>query len=180
MPTDTNQQPTDPNANVSESETSMELNVPGKMVFNGTDDIFSALPVTKNRDGDSSNGNGNADILAAIQELSNKHDKTFCKSSVIEMITETTSKHVQKLSSTVEQLVVDVNRHKEILKHTEAVIEDLKKENHILRAGVAECKRYSWRWALKLHGLKEEANEDVRKRVIDVVGNVAPGPQEYL
>lgn len=34
--------------------------------------------------------------------------------------------------------------------------------------------------ALKLHGLKEETNKDVRKCVINIFGKVAPGLHEYL
>ena len=134
----------------------------------------------RNSHGDGDSTNSSADILAAIQELSNKHDKTFCKISVIESTTETTSQHIEKLSCTVEQLVVDINRHKDILKQNELEIEQLKKENRILKAGVAENKRYSYRWTLKLHGVREEMNEDVRAVVIDILGKVAPGLQEYL
>lgn len=47
----------------------------------------------------------------------------------------------------------------------ESAIEDLKKENRMLRARGADCKHYSWRWALKLHGLEEEANKDIRKKL---------------
>ncbi|KAG1925882.1 hypothetical protein F2P79_025226 [Pimephales promelas] len=76
--------------------------------------------------------------------------------------------------------IQDLAKSCEVLKNTKQEIENLKKENRILREGVAECKRYSWRWALKLHGLKEEANEDVRRLVITVIGKVTPGLQEYL
>lgn len=72
-----------------------------------------------NSNGDSANVS--ADILAAIQELSNKRDETFCKISVIVCTTETTSHHIEKLS------VVDINHNKDILKWTELEIEQLKK-----------------------------------------------------
>ncbi len=136
----------------------------------------------KKRDsnGNGDNANISADILAAIQELSIKHDQTFRKISVTEFTTETMSQHIEKLSSTVEQLVVHNNHHKEILKQTKLEIEQLKKENRILRAGVAENKRYSYRWTLKIHGVKEEMNEDVRAVAINILGKVALGLHEYL
>lgn len=154
---------------------------------------ISKKPVTKKKKREHSNGNGDseenghADILAAIQdlakscgELGKKIDNSFDKISAIELTTTETSKQIENLSFTVQQLVVDVGQHKEILKNTKQEIENLKKENRILREGVADCKRYSWRWALKLHGQKEEANEDVRRVVITIIGKVAPGLQEYL
>lgn len=122
-----------------------------------------------------SEDNGYSDILAAVQELSNKQNDAFSKILTIETTIATTSKRIGKLSSTVEQLFLDVERHKELLKNTEQEI-----ENRTLKAGITECKHYSWRWALKLHGLKDETNEDVRKCVINIFVKVAPVVHEYL
>ena len=154
------------NAKVSDSEKSGEVNAPGEENIETTaEDTMNTLSgqtcntqtkhVNKQKKRDS-NGHGDspnisADILAAIQELSSKRDETFCKISVIELTTEAMSQRIKKLSSTVEQLVVDINHHKDILKKTELEIEQLKKENWILRAGVAENKRYSYRWTLVLN-----------------------------
>ncbi|CAL8343228.1 unnamed protein product [Merluccius merluccius] len=181
-------------ASVSDTKKS-ELNLPGventESTPEETTDIVSAPPsntapkyVNKRKkldsNGNGESSNGSADILAAIQELSIKHDDMFRKISAIESTTEITSQHIEKLSSTVEQLVVDINHHKDILRRTELEIEQLKNENRMLRAGVAENKRYSYRWTLKLHGVKEDVNEDVRAVVFDILRKVAPGLCEYL
>lgn len=92
----------------------------------------------------SESSNFSADFLSTSQELSNKHE-TSHKISTIELMMETssTSRRIERLTSTVEQLGVDVNCHKDVLKQTKLEIEQLKKENHMLRAEVTENKRYS-------------------------------------
>ncbi len=52
--------------------------------------------------------------------------------------------------------------------------------NKTMKEEVGECKRYSWRWSLKLHGVREKDGEDVRKVAIDVLGNVVPGISDNL
>ncbi|ROL43597.1 hypothetical protein DPX16_13528 [Anabarilius grahami] len=123
---------------------------------------------------------GNASILSAIRELSAKHDETFKKIATIEMTTDSTSKMLESLSSTVHQLVLDVGQHSETLKCLDGEIKTLKEENKSLRAGLYECRRYSWRWLLKLHGVKERAGEDVRRVVIDIFGKMAPDVRDSL
>uniref|UniRef100_A0AAV2L2R3 Uncharacterized protein n=2 Tax=Knipowitschia caucasica TaxID=637954 RepID=A0AAV2L2R3_KNICA len=93
---------------------------------------------------------------------------------------ENTSKQMANLTATVARVVVDVDRHGKNIKDVQSEIVKLKEENRLLKTAVEECKRYSWRWSLKLHGLKENVNEDVRKEVIIVLGKVAPGLQVYL
>lgn len=100
-------------ANVSDSEKSVEH----KSVENietteeNMDSVSAQSNITQakhvyKRKKRGSNCNGNSgttdistDILAAIQELSIKHDETFCKISVIEFTTATVSQHIEKLSS---------------------------------------------------------------------------------
>ncbi|KAL1250572.1 hypothetical protein QQF64_018368 [Cirrhinus molitorella] len=52
--------------------------------------------------------------------------------------------------------------------------------NTTLKEEVGACKRYSWRWTLKLHGVQEKDGEDVRDVVIKVLGNVVPGVSERM
>uniref|UniRef100_A0AAV2LVS4 Uncharacterized protein n=1 Tax=Knipowitschia caucasica TaxID=637954 RepID=A0AAV2LVS4_KNICA len=93
---------------------------------------------------------------------------------------ENTSKQMANLTATVARVVEDVDRHGKNIKHVQSEIVKLKEENRLLKTAVEECKRYSRRWSLKLHGLKGNVNEDVRKEVILVLGKVAPGLQVYL
>jgi len=120
-------------------------------------------------------GNGNEDVLAAIRELASKLDKNFQKISAIETTTEATSIQVKSLTATVQQLILDVGVHKKALGQMESEVRALRKENKSLKASVQECRRYSWRWFLKLHGVAEKDNEDVRNVILNVLGKIAPG-----
>ena len=96
------------------------------------EEVFSTKkPVAKKKKREQSNGNGESgfsDILAVIQVLAKKQDDSFSKISAIELTTNSTAKQIEKLTSTVEQLVMDVECHKEILKTTQLEVENLKKE----------------------------------------------------
>ncbi len=59
-------------------------------------------------------------------------------------------------------------------------IQRLKEENKSLKSGLYECRRYSWRWLLKLHGVREKEGEDIRMVAIDICGRVAPGIRDGL
>ncbi|CAM4577146.1 unnamed protein product [Leuciscus chuanchicus] len=62
----------------------------------------------------------------------------------------------------------------------ESEVHALRKENKSLKASVQECRRYSWRWFLKLHGVAEKDNEDVRSVVLNILGKIAPGVGDGL
>ena len=81
---------------------------------------------------------------------------------------------MEKLTSTVQQLTLDVNQQKESLDIMKDVIQKLKAENKALKTDIADCQRYSWRWSLNLHGVKEDEGEDIRSKIIDILGKTAP------
>lgn len=118
-----------------------------------------------------------AEILAAIREF---REEMFQKISTIDKTTAVTAQQVESLSSTVHQLVTEVATQKEALKVVSAEIQDLKLVNKTLKEEVGDCKRYSWRWTLKLHGVQEKDGEDVRRVAIDILSNVVPGISERM
>lgn len=122
----------------------------------------------------------NIEILEAIQELAKKHDATFQKISAIEKTTETTSKHLEKLSSTVQQLSLEMDQQKQSTTQMKSEISKLKAENKTLKASVVECERYSRRWSLKIHGIREEDGEDIRCKVLNILSKVAPDIRDDL
>lgn len=124
--------------------------------------------------------NTSMEILTAIRELSGKYDQKFQKISAIEITTGSTAKQIETLSSTVTQLVTEVATHKESLKVVDTEIQELQNANKTLKAEIGESKRYSWKWTLKLHGMREKDGEDARKVVIDVLSNVVPGISDNL
>lgn len=117
------------------------------------------------------------EILAAIREF---REEMFQKISTIDKTTAVTAQQVESLSSTVHQLVTEVATQKEALKVVSAEIQDLKLVNKTLKEEVGDCKRYSWRWTLKLHGVQEKDGEDVRRVAIDILSNVVPGISERM
>lgn len=126
------------------------------------------------------NSENSMDILAAIRELSVKHDATFQKISAIEKTTHATSREIESLSVTVKQLVVDVGENKKELLRMDTEIRALKMENRNLKTALDESRRYGWKWFLKLHGLNESEGENVRKKVIDILQQVAPDVSDLL
>lgn len=59
-------------------------------------------------------------------------------------------------------------------------MDKLKAENLTLKAGMAECQRYSHGWALKIHGVREDDREDIRSRIFDILGKVAQKIRDSL
>ncbi|KAJ8003701.1 hypothetical protein DPEC_G00151050 [Dallia pectoralis] len=120
------------------------------------------------------------EILEAIRELARKHDESFQKISSIEKTTVSTSKQMEKLTSTVQQLTMEVMQQKQTTEGMKDEIHALQAENKILKPNIADCQRYSRNWSLKLHGVKEEDGEDVRCRVINILEKVAPRIRDKL
>nr|XP_055039773.1 uncharacterized protein LOC129427366 [Misgurnus anguillicaudatus]XP_055039774.1 uncharacterized protein LOC129427366 [Misgurnus anguillicaudatus] len=138
-------------------------------------------PVPKKTKRDHMDGNDTSmEILTAIRELSGKYDQMFQKISAIETTTGSTAKQIETLSSTVTQLVSEVATHKESLKVMATEIQELKSANKTMKAEIGECKRYTWKWTLKLHGVREKDGEDARRVVIEILSNVVPGISDDL
>lgn len=134
----------------------------------------------RNKVGSNTDPENTSEILEAIQALSLKLDSTLSKISTVEKTTELTSAKVDSLATSVQQLIADVKTHDERLSAMEKEMRALKTENVSLRANIAEAQRYSRRWSLKMHGLKETDGEDVRRITIDALAKVAPKIQGQL
>lgn len=122
----------------------------------------------------------NAAILGAIRELSAKQDETLRKISAIEITTQSTSKQLEELTVTVRRLTVDVRQQKQSLDNVQGEMVKLQDENRLLKEMVADCQRYSRRWCLKVHGVKETKEEDIRGKITDVLGRTAPKLRDSL
>lgn len=70
-------------------------------------------PPTKKVKRSDADSRESGEILDAIRELSEKHDDTFRSISDIKRATEATSKQLEKLTSNVQQLTLDVNQQKQ-------------------------------------------------------------------
>lgn len=87
---------------------------------------------------------------------------------------------MKTLSSTMTQLVTEVAVHKESLSAISTEIKGIKKTTKSMKLELGECKRYSWRWTLKLYGVKEKEGENTRGVTVDILSNVVPGISEDL
>lgn len=59
-------------------------------------------------------------------------------------------------------------------------IHKLQAENKTLKAAVADGQRYSRQWSLKIHGVREEDGENIRSKIIDILGKTAPKIRDSL
>ena len=78
------------------------------------------------------------------------------------------------------QSLHDMSQQKVKTGKMEEDIAKLQAENKSLRESIAEGNRYSRRWCLKIHGIREQDNEDIRTRVISILGRTAPSVRDYL
>ncbi|MEQ2188798.1 hypothetical protein GOODEAATRI_018627, partial [Goodea atripinnis] len=99
-----------------------------------------------------------------FQMLSKKQDETPRTVSASKKTTESTSMQMEKLTSTVQILTLeDLGDMKNIIQKLKA-----------LKINIADCRRYSRRRSLKLHGVNEEEGEDLRHKITDILGSSAP------
>jgi uncharacterized coiled-coil protein SlyX len=121
-----------------------------------------------------------SEFFSAIQSLSIKQDATLSKVSIIERATEETSKKIDNLSETVNQLREIVSENKEKITFLENELKKMQSKNNELCENVVELQRYSRRWNLKIQGVKEVEGEDIREVVINILGKVAPMLKDRL
>lgn len=120
------------------------------------------------------------EIFDAIQSLNSKQDAVFQKITRIESSIEITTAAVNSLSDTVNRLLSDVAAHGEKIGKAEASIQHLQQENVSLKSRLEELERYSRRWCLKLLGVKEREDENVRTITINHLARVVPRIKDKL
>lgn len=96
------------------------------------------------------------------------------KLSSIEKSSQDTAKAMNALTVTVQSLLSQVTAHNEHFQSIDEEMATLKLENRDLKKKVNDLQRYSRLWNLKLHGVREEKGEDVRRITMDILCNVAP------
>ncbi|KAJ8248638.1 hypothetical protein GJAV_G00244160 [Gymnothorax javanicus] len=99
-----------------------------------------------------------ADILAAIKGLDDKVEdfgKQFKESSAM----------FASIIQRVDLNSVEITKCKSKVELLEREHLELKKENTDLKEKILEAERYKHRWNLRLSGLKEEDDENIRKKI---------------
>nr|XP_033488804.1 serine/threonine-protein kinase rio2 [Epinephelus lanceolatus] len=77
-------------------------------------------------------------------------------------------------TSQLSMVTLDVDQQKQTVDGMKNMIKKLQAENKTLKKDIVDCQRYNRRWSLKVHGVKEEEGEDIRRKIIDILGNTAP------
>lgn len=121
-----------------------------------------------------------AEIFNAIQSLNSKQDSVIQKITQIESSIEITTAAVNSLSDTVNRLLSDVASHGEKIGKAESSIHHMQQENTSLKLRVDDLERYSRRWCLKLLGVKEREEENIRTTAIGHLARVVPRIKDKL
>lgn len=96
------------------------------------------------------------------------------KLSSIEKSSQATADAMNALTATVQTLLNQVTAHSEKIQLIDGEMEKLKKDNLDLSMKLSDLQRHGRLWNLKLHGVKEENGEDIRRITMDILCNVAP------
>lgn len=106
-------------------------------------------------------------LVEAIEKLTMKMD-TFG-----EQLQETTVM-VASVAKLAEINAAEIKECKAQLKAVEKEMPQLIRENKELTERVTEMERYKRRWNLKIQGLKEKENEQIRQEIISILSEIAP------
>ncbi|KAL1254327.1 hypothetical protein QQF64_016556 [Cirrhinus molitorella] len=119
-------------------------------------------------------------VMAAIQSLSAKCEIIFEKVTSMESTVRNTDQAIAFLNESVEKLIKETVIHNERISALSKTL-DLRDENKQLKLQLLEANSYRRRWGLRLHGVKEEdQQENTRDLVIKVLGKVSPKIAEKL
>lgn len=116
----------------------------------------------------------NAALLQAIHSLTARFDSQDRKLEDIADKIRQNSIMITTISKSVEFNAAEIKEYKQkyvILEKQTAV---LVKSNEELRLKTSELERYKRRWNLRIKGMKEHADEDARKEVIELLSSIAP------
>lgn len=74
----------------------------------------------------------------------------------------------------------ELDECKKKINHLEKTVETLKKENEDMKSQVANNDRYKRRWSLRIKGKKENAGENLKAEVIQLLNKIAPDLAEKM
>eukprot|EP00063_Salmo_salar_P062760 XP_014037595.1 PREDICTED: uncharacterized protein LOC106590943 [Salmo salar] len=95
------------------------------------------------------------------------------------MVRENTMK-IEAIKKSVDFIFGEVKTLKSDMKKVEVICQENEKKVAELEQKVNEAERYEHRWNLRLHGIPEQAGEDIKCRVVDICGAVIPESKAKL
>ncbi|KAL0148380.1 hypothetical protein M9458_056280, partial [Cirrhinus mrigala] len=105
-------------------------------------------------------------VLRAIQELTQKMDDQ--------------TQRFRRFEKQIEANSSAIDKNKKDISELQSQVAHLKKENAILKSACEEHARYKRRWNLRLTGLPEKDDENVRETVIGILTRIFPVSVERL
>ncbi|KAJ0058777.1 hypothetical protein NL108_000480 [Boleophthalmus pectinirostris] len=106
-------------------------------------------------------------IMSAITQLTvrfEKQEEALRENSII----------VSSLAKSLEFHAAELKDCKGQVSALETKVEILEKENLVLRQTTTEQESYSRHWNLRIKGMKEKPNENIREKVVNLLQKVAP------
>ena len=122
----------------------------------------------------------NAVLLEAINKLSTSQKDVMDKLSSIENSVTENLKNIQALTASVQSTQTQIGALTSRVDPLEIEVKNLKDENKKLLTQVNEQDAYSRRWNLKISGIAESKDENVKMMVIDLFSRVSPGLRDSL
>jgi DNA repair ATPase RecN len=96
-----------------------------------------------------------------------------------DMVRENTMK-IEAMKKSVDFIFGELRTFKSDMKKVVLVCQENEKKVAELEQKVNEAERYQRRWNLRLHGIPEQADEDIKCRVVDICGAVIPESKATL
>ncbi|GAA6085600.1 uncharacterized protein LOC107686071 [Tachysurus ichikawai] len=113
----------------------------------------------------------NETILEAILNLEKRVDE---KLADLSEQAKQSSAMIASLTKAIQFNTEEVNECKKRVKDLETQNEHLRKDNCDLKERVRKQERYRMRWCLRIIGIEEKKDEDIRSHVIQLLSKIAP------
>lgn len=99
-------------------------------------------------------------ILRAIGELNIKMDNQ--------------TELLKNIEKRIEANTVAIEANKKVISELQVTVDHLKKENGMLKSSCEDHARYKRRWNLRVTGLPEKDDEDIRESIIGILTRIIP------
>lgn len=119
-------------------------------------------------------------LYAAIQSLSRKFDENSEYIRAFEFQLKVNTDAIVKISESLDANTTALKGVKEDVVNLKSQVTHLQKENEVLKQKCVEHDRYKRRWCLRLNGVPEREDENVRSVVIDILSQIVPHSPEQL
>ncbi len=122
----------------------------------------------------------NSRLLTAIERIEKLQEESLKRLRSVET---TVKGNTDTLKSVIDSLEYSGRQVEDVTKKTDDLqirVETLEKENTVLREKNNDLDAYKRRWNLRIAGIPERSGENIKKRVIDLFGQISPDTSDQL